>query len=71
MLNGSFSRTFFTKKHGKGAECLLPLAEGMHSDGRLKELQAPILGPAQNEGLICWKSVGGFIKEKVSDSYSC
>jgi hypothetical protein len=27
-----------------------------HSDGRLKELQALLLGAAQNEGLICWKS---------------
>ncbi len=27
-----------------------------HSDGRLKELQVLLLGYAQNEWLICWKS---------------
>ena len=27
-----------------------------HSDGRLKKLQALLVGTAQNEGLICWKS---------------
>lgn len=27
-----------------------------HSDGRLNELKARLLGAAENEGLICWKS---------------